>query len=98
MGNRHGQDHSIHRSCISHESSLDFDCVLSNIHARIGDMTINRFDALTAEASTGEALERTVETCLGPSGFMLFATIDMEHGFRSLAFPGEFFVLFSATR
>ncbi len=63
---------------ISHECSLDFDRVLSNIHAGIGDMTISRFDALTADASTGEAFERTVETCLGPSGFMLFATID--HG------------------
>jgi uncharacterized protein (DUF302 family) len=63
---------------ISHESLLDFDRVLLNIRSVIGDMTIKRFDALTAEASTGEAFERTVETCLGPSGFMLFATID--HG------------------
>jgi uncharacterized protein (DUF302 family) len=63
---------------ISHESSLDFDRVLSNIRAGIGDATTERFDALTAEASTGEAFERAVETCLGPSGFMLFATID--HG------------------
>jgi uncharacterized protein (DUF302 family) len=63
---------------ISHDSLLDFDRVLSNIHAGIGDMTIRRIDELTAKASTVEAFERAVESCLGPSGFMLFATID--HG------------------
>jgi uncharacterized protein (DUF302 family) len=61
-----------------HESSLDCDHVLSNIHAEIGDLTIARFNALAAEACTEEAFRRTVESCLGPSGFMLFATID--HG------------------
>jgi uncharacterized protein (DUF302 family) len=63
---------------ISYESSLDFDHVLSNIRAEIGDLPIARFNALAAEASTEESFGRTVETCLGPSGFMLFATID--HG------------------
>jgi uncharacterized protein (DUF302 family) len=63
---------------ISHESLLDFDHVLSNIRAEVGDMTIARFNALAAEAGAAEAFARTVETCLGPSGFMLFATID--HG------------------
>lgn len=63
---------------ICYDSRISFDDALSNLRAEMGDTTVQRLNALSAEANTSEAFTKMVEPLVGSSGFMLFATID--HG------------------
>jgi len=77
---------------ISYESSLDFDHVLSNIRAEIGDLAIARVQRLAAERSTKSRSARTVGTlALGRAVSCFSPRSTMGHGFRSSVFVASFF-------
>ena len=63
---------------VTHRSPLNFDQVLANLRARVGETTLTNIAALGAEPGSIEAFEEKVQKYIGDSGFMLFA--EMNHG------------------
>jgi uncharacterized protein (DUF302 family) len=63
---------------ILHRSRLNFDQVLFNLRAHVGETTVAKIVELSIEAGSAEAFEKRVQEYLGDSGFMLFG--EMDHG------------------
>jgi uncharacterized protein (DUF302 family) len=63
---------------ILYHSRLDFDQVMSNLRARVGETTVANIVELSAASESVETFEKKVQQYIGDGGFMLFA--EMNHG------------------
>jgi uncharacterized protein (DUF302 family) len=63
---------------ILYHSRLNFDQVMSNLRAHVGETTVANIVELSASPGSVEAFEKKVQQYVGDSGFMLFA--EMDHG------------------
>ncbi len=60
------------------ESELDFETVLVNLRAHVGQPSASELSKITTEPGTREEFTRTIEGCIGDSEFMLF--LELNHG------------------
>jgi hypothetical protein len=60
---------------IVHRSRLNFDQVMLNLRAHVGETTVADIVELSAAPGPVEAFEKKVQQYVGDSGFMLFAEI-----------------------
>ena len=63
---------------ILHRSRLNFDQVISNLRAHVGETTVANIVELSSAPESVEAFEKKVQQYVGDSGFMLFE--EMDHG------------------
>lgn len=63
---------------ILYRSELNFDQVMSNLRAHVGETTFENIVQLSSMPGPLEAFEEKVQQYVGDSGFMLFA--EMNHG------------------